>query len=191
MFTGKIKPDYRVPGLSYKRQPGLLTGKLYTALPRRFKTAARNAAIAAFLSFFGLWAVLSFFRDPISGFDAFLSAIAIFILSYPIFVAYDPGERIRMSQDTLSVGPYDYDLTHVSPFYKIEDKDSDGFMIGFRNGEREEKISIINSKEVVEAIIPFLNRAKDAILSEPQSVSEKSADSSTGPASRPARIIEF
>ncbi len=170
MFTTKVEADYRIPGLKYKREPGLLKGKLYTTFPRRFKSGGTNAFRAGLFSFIGLWIVLAIGGDTTSGVDAFLLAIIILFFSYPVFVIYDPGKRIKMTRDELTIGWSRYDLKDVSAFYKIpyyNNKDRiDGYCIGFRNGEREEEILIFNDSEVTLGIVPFLNRVREALSSE-------------------------
>lgn len=170
MFTTKVKADYRVPGLNYKREPGVLTGKLYTALPRRFKSAGMNAFRAGVVSFIGLWMLLGFAGDPDSLLNALIFSIVFLILSYPVFVIYDPGKRIKLTKDELRIGWKRFDLAHVSSFYKIPNYDSDdridGYCVGFRYGEREREIWVINGKSVIEGIIPFLNREREAIARE-------------------------
>lgn len=170
MCATRVKPDYRIPGLKYKRSPGLLTGKLYTTFPKRFLTAGTNALVASIFAFPVLWVLLAVGKDTTSFIDALFLAILILILGYPVFVIYDPGKRIRITKDELVVGRCSYDLNHLSPFYTITyynaNKRVHGHCVGFRNGEREEEISVFNKAEIVEAIIPFLNRSREAIQSE-------------------------
>ena len=165
MLAMKLDPDYSVPGLRYKREAGRLKGKLYTTFPRRFRSAGTNALKAGLLAFILLWMLLSIGDDPDSFIDALFIAIAIFLCSYPLFVVYDPGIRIKITKDALTVGWFRYDLSDVSSFYKItyhnkQDR-MDAHCVGFRYGEREEEILVFNSSSVIEGIIPFLNRARE------------------------------
>jgi len=193
MFTTKIKADYRVPGLNYKRMPGMLTGKLYTTLPHRFKTAVISAVKAGVWVFFGSWGLLAFGQDTTALIDALLLGIATTMIGYPVFVVYAPGKRIKITKDELRVGLFRYDLKHVSSFYQItyyNDKNLvSGHSIGFRNGEREEDIFVLNSAETNECIIPFLNRMREAIQSEQASPIQRNR---TAPEqNEPARAMEF
>jgi len=170
MWAARIKPDYRMPGFKYKRQPGQLSGKLYTAFPMRFVIAVKNAIVTSILAFIVLWTLLSLGDDPDSFIDALLLAITILIFGYPFFVIYDPGKRIKITSKELVVGFLSYDLAHVSAFYQIPYYNQKnrliGYCIGFRNGEQEEEIFVLNNAEASQSIIPFLNRAREAIQSE-------------------------
>lgn len=178
MCATQIKPDYRIPGLKYKRSPGLLTGRLYTTFPMRFSTAITHALVASIFAFLVLWVLLAVGGDATSLIDAIFLAILILILGYPVFVIHDPGERIKITKNELIVGRCSYDVKHVSSFYKItyynSKKRVHGHCVGFRNGEREEEILVFNKAEVIEGIIPFLNRAREAIQAEQVRVAHQS-----------------
>lgn len=192
MFSGKVKPDYRVPGLAYRRENGALKGRLYTTLPKRFKTAGWQAYLSAFYVFAGLWAALWLLGIPGALWKAVQFGLLLGLVSYPVFVVYDPGLRIRITGSELKIGRRRYALNDVSSFYKIDDRDEDkrivGHHVGFRYGEKEIEIPVINSRKVIEGIVPFLNREREAIQSECRIAKQAPAS----PASvAKARVVEF
>lgn len=193
MFSNKIKPDYRVPGLNYEREAGLLKGKLYTTFFRRFKSGGWNAFKAGFYSFILIWILLWIIGDRSAGSHAAISAFAIGFISYPVFIIYDPGIRIEISKDEFKIGRRRYDLNEMSSFYKIPYRDENdkisGYCAGFRYGEKEIEIPVFNKVEVIEGIVPFLNREREAVQREFKLVKqtqEPKAETAT-----PGRMVEF
>lgn len=170
MFSETVAPDYRVVGLKYRREAGALRGKLYSALPYRFKSAGVNAfkaGIAAVLIFAGLFALAGV---PYGFIIAGLVFGLVFLIGYVVFVIYDPGKTIRITKDELRIGLNRYRLSSVSSFYQNHYLNAQnkvtGYCIAFRYGRREVEIPIFNNREVIESLIPFLNDTREAITEE-------------------------
>ena len=164
MLSFREKPDWSTPGLSGRMKDGVYEGHLYTALPLRFKTAIKNAGLAAL----ALTLVLIWFSSvEDAGKDAFAGFIAIFLFfTYPIFVCFDPGERIRITKEHLFVGAKRYDLKSCGRFWTWKSKyNRTDEVIHFDYGNKKKTIRVRNSIEHSGGIRDALNYAVDAVRS--------------------------
>jgi len=158
MLSFGAKPDWRTPGLKGRIQDGVYKGKLYTAMPLRVMTAVKGAAFAgAPLTVLFLWnsPADDFINNMIFGFG-----LVFLFITYPFFLCYDPGKRIKITEAYLIIGMRRFDLNACGRFWSWKSKyNRIDENVKFEYGNQEITIKIRNSMKHTEHILRDLNSA--------------------------------
>lgn len=174
MIGTKVKPSTKLTGLRYRWGENCFSGKLYTAMPLRIITARRNAAVIG--ACFATWRLL---EQPCceTGFGWYVSFwltmfLPLFLLSYPLFLLFDPGKRIKLTREELAVGFKCYDLGSIGSLRSVpmNEKKQHVHYLVFDYGTKFIKLPIKNRADYQMQIAQLLNGVRQTMISQPETV---------------------